>query len=64
MNTVQNYSWCFYEFMHWHNADIEFWCLPLIYEDISQMVTSVGINELFSKFSFAKKKILTMHCIE
>lgn len=69
MNTVQNYYWCFsvnfcaYTLFH---SDTEFLYSPLIYEDISQVITSIGINELFSNFTLlnAKKKILTMQCID
>lgn len=47
-------------------SDVEFQYLPLVCEDISQVITSVDGNELFSNFSLlsAKKEILTMQCIE
>ena len=56
-------NFCAYTLFH---SDTEFLYLPLIYEDISQVITSIGINELFSNFTLlnAKKKILTMQCID
>lgn len=50
---------CAYTIFH---SDVEFWCLPLIYEYISQVIAIVYSNELFSNFSLlsAKKKISTM----
>lgn len=44
---------CAYTIFH---SDVEFWCLPLIYEDISQVITIIGSNGLFSNFSLLSAK--------